>query len=179
MVARTFIKRFVALVAVAWSGAAIAEDTQAEGIWLHEHNLARAEFGVAPVQWSADLAQEAQRWAQHLARQNQIVHSNQKERGGAGENLWMGTRDYFAPAQMIASFVEERKDFITGRFPQVSRTGRWADVGHYTQIVWPQTRKVGCAMASGERFDVLVCRYWPAGNRIGDDLAPRAKVAAR
>ena len=52
-------------------------------------------------------------------------------------------------------------------------------MGHYTQIVWPETREVGRAMASGQRFDVLVCRYWPSGNVIGHAIAPRTKVAKR
>jgi hypothetical protein len=68
---------------------------------------------------------------------------------------------------MIDAFVEERRDFTPGTFPEVSRTGKWKDVGHYTQIIWPETQKVGCAIARGEHWDFLVCRYWPAGNIVG------------
>lgn len=91
----------------------------------------------------------------------------------------MGTAGYFTPQQMIAHFAAEKQHFRAGDFPQVSRTGNWADVGHYTQIVWATTREVGCATARGARFDVLVCRYWPAGNLMGARIAPRDNIARR
>jgi hypothetical protein len=43
-----------------------------------------------------------------------------------------------------------------------------ADVGHYTQLVWRATTQVGCASASSEREDILVCRYAEAGNYRGE-----------
>jgi hypothetical protein len=52
----------------------------------------------------------------------------------------------------------------------VSRTGNWSDVGHYTQIVWPASQRVGCATASNRANDYLVCRYLPAGNIVGTVL---------
>ena len=57
----------------------------------------------------------------------------------------------------------ERRNFVPGVFPNVSRTGNWFHVSHYSQIIWPTTARVGCGL-SGGRFDVLVCRYSPAGN---------------
>ena len=56
-------------------------------------------------------------------------------------------------------------------FPDNSRTGEWRDVAHYTQIVWPATTQVGCALASSATTDYLVCRYAPAGNKDGVFLA--------
>jgi hypothetical protein len=43
-------------------------------------------------------------------------------------------------------------------------------VGHYTQLIWPTTREVGCAVAKGQGNDVLVCRYAPAGNVLGEKI---------
>ena len=39
--------------------------------------------------------------------------------------------------------------------------------GHYTQVVWRNTREVGCAVARNGSDDFLVCRYWPSGNWMG------------
>jgi len=147
--------------------------------WIAAHNSLRAQFGAAPLAWDERLATEAQQWATQLARENSLRHSSRKERRSTGENLWMGTRGAYSAQAMIASFAAEQRHFVPGAFPHVSRTGNWGDVGHYTQIVWPSTRKLGCALASNREFDVLVCRYWPAGNVWGEVIAAPRELARR
>ena len=151
---------------------------QREHAWLAAHNQARAEFGVLPLRWSDRLAEDARSWAEQLAQHEVMRHSSLDEREDTGENLWMGTAGHYAPEQMIGAFIEEKEHFHVGRFPEVSKTGDWGDVGHYTQVIWPATKEVGCATARGSRFDVLVCRYYPAGNVIGRRIWPGRLVAA-
>lgn len=134
---------------------------------LARHNLERDRKGLERLRWSGRLAREAQSWAERLASENVMRHAAYDLRGGAGENLWMGSAGYFDAEQMVDTFLAERQHYRAGAFPEVSRTGRWEDVGHYTQIIWPSTEEVGCAVARGREFDFLVCRYWPAGNTIG------------
>ncbi|MEP0392688.1 MAG: CAP domain-containing protein [Erythrobacter sp.] len=153
--------------------------SQEQSAWFNAHNEARDAFGTAPLEWSERLTMEAQQWADQLARENTIRHSNPDIRARTGENLWMGTSGYFHPSQMIGFFVDEQRYFRSGRFPNVSRTGNWADVGHYTQIVWAETREVGCAKATNGQNDVLVCRYYPGGNVLGQMIAPQRKIARR
>src|SRR5690606_34964303 len=81
-------------------------------------------------------------------------------------------RGYRSPAEMIQVMVDERTMYVPGLYPNVSTTGDWYDVGHYTQIVWPWTTHVGCAIESSEFFDYTVCRYTPPGNRDGNPLVP-------
>jgi hypothetical protein len=50
----------------------------------------------------------------------------------------------------------------------VSRTGNFDDVGHYTQLMWRDTGKVGCAVVRDSQYDILVCRYSQAGNVEGE-----------
>ena len=135
---------------------------------LAEHNLERSRTGVPPLAWDDALAGEAKAWALKIAREGGLRQASDTENGGAGENLWMGSAGYYAPEEMIGAFVEERQYFKRGTFPDVSRTGDWQDVGHYTQVVWRGTREVGCATARGAGNDFLVCRYWPAGNWMGE-----------
>ena len=124
---------------------------------LVEHNRARDAAGVPRLSWSSKLA-----------REGRMRHSTHAESGGAGENLWMGSAGSYGPDTMIGAFVDEKRIYRHGPFSaQVSTTGKWEDVGHYTQVVWRDTREVGCAVARGERDDFLVCRYWPAGNWMG------------
>ena len=145
-----------------------AQSGRLDGVYarlLAAHNGERARMGVPRLVWSERLTAEARVWAGSLARRRAFHHSNRKTRGGTGENLWMGTTGYYSPEDMIGSFLEEKRDFRRGVFPAVSRTGNWDDVSHYTQIIWPTTQEIGCAIArSGGGMEVLVCRYWPKGN---------------
>jgi hypothetical protein len=95
-----------------------------------------------------------------------------------GENLWMGTRSAFQPEEMVNDWLSEKKAFRPGRFPMVSTSGNLADVGHYTQIIWPSTVKVGCAVSSSREWDYLVCRYSQPGNVEGQ-LVGNPQLASR
>jgi len=135
---------------------------------LDAHNRARAAYGSAPLVWEAELAADAARYAQTLARLGRFEHDAQAGvRPRQGENLFKGTRGAFSYAAMSGTWIGERRDFRAGRFPDVSRSGDWSRVGHYTQLVWPGTNRFGCAVASNARDDYLVCRYLPAGNVVG------------
>ena len=135
---------------------------------LDRHNAARRDYGVPALGWDDALVASALVHARYLALTDTFEHD---EQDGAetpeGENLYMGTRGAFSYAAMAQLWVDERRDFRSGRFPDVVKSGHWSKVGHYTQIIWPTTQRVGCAMASNARDDFLVCRYLPAGNYFG------------
>ncbi|MBA3896573.1 MAG: serine protease [Sphingomonadaceae bacterium] len=136
---------------------------------LGEHNAARAAYGVRPLAWSDALAADARGYAAVLARTGRFAHDPQANaRVQEGENLFTGTRSAYRYEEMADAWIDERADYRPGEFPEVSATGDWSDVGHYTQIVWPGTTEVGCALASNARDDYLVCRYLPAGNVVGE-----------
>jgi hypothetical protein len=147
--------------------------------WLGAHNTARDEVGLAPMVWSDQLARDAEAWARHLARNNLYDHASPQQRKGQGENLWRGPKGQWTAWETVGFFIEEKRHFRPGHFPDVSRTGRWSDVAHYTQIIWPQTREVGCAVAHTHHDEVLVCRYWPAGNVWGQRIDPAEHIARR
>ncbi|MCV2503102.1 MAG: CAP domain-containing protein [Neisseriaceae bacterium] len=129
---------------------------------LETHNQARQEVNVPPVKWNDLLAEEAQGWADYLAQNHKFEHST--NRNGHGENLWQGQVGVYFLAKPVESWVDEKKYFVYGRFPNVSNTGKWQDVGHYTQVVWKNTKEIGCAHASNEQHTLVVCRYNPPGN---------------
>jgi Cysteine-rich secretory protein family len=152
-----------------WDGRRAARsDAQMRGTLIAAQNRARAAYGSPPLVWNDALAVSALAYARVLARENRFAHDPQRgAKVRQGENLWMGTRGAFDYATMATNWIDERKDFKPGRFPDVSRTGNWGVVGHYTQVVWPGTTSVGCALASNADDDFLVCRYLPAGNVFG------------
>jgi uncharacterized protein YkwD len=158
--------------ALAFAGAAFAK-AQPNAFALQllaDHNAERVRKGAPQLTWSDQLAQEAQSWADRLAHDDRMYHSDRQVRRGAGENLWSGPAGYYGADDMIGGFLNERKLYKPGTFPQVSTTGRWEDVGHYTQVIWPATQQVGCAVAHNKAHDFLVCRYWPAGNVFGHPI---------
>ncbi len=134
---------------------------------LAAHNFERARVRVAPLQWDPQLAASAAAYGPTLASIGRLQHSPRAIRPGQRENLWMGSRGFFSPEQMVGTWVGERNLFRPGIFPAVSRTGNWYDVAHYTQLIWAGTTRVGCAIHSTPRWDYLICRYSPPGNVDG------------
>lgn len=135
---------------------------------LATHNHERAQIGVPPLRWNPALAESAETWAEHLASTGRFEHAPEVAARPEGENLWAGTRGRFTPEAMTAAWIREKQHFQPGAFPNNSKTGRVEDVAHYTQLVWRDTREVGCAVAAGQHEDILVCRYANAGNYRGE-----------
>ena len=142
--------------------------SNADARLLAGHNRVRVEMGIPPLRWDANLARDAQQWADHLAATGGFRHAPENAVAPQGENLWAGTRGAFAVEAMVDAWVRERRYFKPGRFPDNSVTGKVADVDHYTQLMWRDSHSIGCAIASGAREDVLVCRYSQAGNYRGE-----------
>jgi len=139
---------------------------------LAAHNRERAAAGVPALEWDSRLAAGAVKWGRYLASTGAFDHSPEAlgETGDepVGENLFMGTKGYYGPEAMVGSWIEEKRNFRPGRFPENSRTGSFEDVGHYTQVMWRATGQIGCAVVASADDDVLVCRYAEPGNVDGE-----------
>lgn len=162
---------FTPLIAAALSGLYADVNTGFSDTEIKEivtaHNKYRAELNIPPLKWSEKLAQNAQVWANHLASQRRMYHSSGTNEG---ENLWMGTTGYYSLTNMVDSWGAEKRYYRNGVFPDVSSSGNWADVGHYTQVIWRNTTEVGCAQSTGGGYDYFVCRYLPPGNYMREQV---------
>jgi uncharacterized protein YkwD len=134
---------------------------------LSQHNQARTALGLGALRWDAALAAAANAYAASMAKTGKYEHSHHATQG---ENMWMGTQNYFSLNEMVGSWIIEQSLAKSGKFPNVTKTASWADVGHYTQIIWKDTLSVGCGIADGGGYSYFVCRYFPAGNVIGTYL---------
>ncbi len=135
---------------------------------LAAHNAYRRDTGETPLVWSESLAAGASAWARHLAEKHEFQHSKAPN---VGENIWMGSSGAYTIAQMVKSWGDEKEYFVSGKpFPDVSTSGNWRDVGHYTQIIWRHTTEVGCGLAHDAVNDYLVCRYSPPGNIVSEPV---------
>jgi hypothetical protein len=144
---------------------------------LAAQNHERVLVGAAPLQWDAKLAADAASYGPVLASLRRLVHSPRESRPGERENLAMAWHGTLSPEQLVDLWSREKLDLQPGLFPDVSRTGRWEDVAHYTQMVWPTTTHVGCAIYSAD-WDYLICRYSPPGNKDGKPVFVAAAAVA-
>ena len=146
------------------------------GRLLAAHNRERALVGHPPLAWDPYLAASAASYGPALASLGRLVHSPRETRPGQRENLakaWHGT---LTPEQLVDLWSREKRMLQPGLFPAVSRTGQWEDVAHYTQMVWPTTTRVGCAVFAAD-WDYLICRYSPPGNKDGKPMFVSAELA--
>ncbi len=143
---------------------------------LEAHNRERAEVGAPMLQWDEKLAADAASYGPVLASLKHLVHSPRETRPGERENLAMAWHGTLSAEQLVDMWSREKLLLTPGLFPNVSRTGQWEDVAHYTQMVWPTTTHVGCAIFSAD-WDYLICRYSPPGNKDGKPVFAMASAA--
>jgi hypothetical protein len=167
----------IALAAALAATPATAQDPLAARL-LAVHNAERLAVGHTPLQWDDRLAADAASYGPVLASIGRLVHSPREARPGQSENLAMATRGTLSAEQLAGLWTREKRLLQPGLFPSVSRTGNWADVAHYTQMVWPGTTRVGCAIHSAS-MDILICRYSPKGNIDGKPVFAAPAMAAR
>jgi len=138
---------------------------------LMAHNRERAAVGAPPLEWDQTLAEHAASYGPMLASLGHLVHSPREGRPGERENLAMAWHGTMSPEELVGMWSRERQLLEPGSylFPGASRTGNWEDIAHYTQMVWPTTTHVGCAIYSAD-WDYLICRYSPPGNKDGKPM---------
>ena len=133
---------------------------------LRLHNKVRGDVGVGPVTWSKKLAIYAQEWANHLASTNcKLKHrpNSGKWKQEYGENLFMGAGGYYGVADAVKAWESEKK-YYRG---QTLNPSNWYDSGHYTQMVWKNSKEIGCAKVECNGNIIVVCNYDPPGNILG------------
>ncbi len=127
------------------------------------HNQVRDTVGTAPLSWSAALAESAQVWADALAAENCAFYHDPGN-NSEGENLYWASWEA-TPTEVTEAWASEVVDYDYAT--NSCNPGKMC--GHYTQIVWDDTARVGCAKAACSNGSVVqVCRYDPPGNWVGE-----------
>ncbi|KAL8672261.1 MAG: hypothetical protein Q9168_003261 [Polycauliona sp. 1 TL-2023] len=137
---------------------------------LELHNQARQAIskekghGRPDLVWDDKLESDAAAYAQHLCRANQgLQHSSGDSRKGQGENLYW-SKPNGGLEQATKGWLDEKKNYHGENIAD----GNFGSYGHYTQAIWPGTKRVGVAMAKDSDGGVFVVgRYSPPGNFMG------------
>lgn len=133
---------------------------------LQHHNKVREKVGAPALVWNKQLAAYAQQWAQYLANNNncKMKHRDQPGEGDKayGENIfWGSSSDYYKPIDASLSWYDEIKFF---KYQKLNENN-WYKTGHYTQMVWKDTKEVGVGVAVCTNGGlIVVANYYPVGN---------------
>ncbi|XP_051846789.1 glioma pathogenesis-related protein 1-like [Antechinus flavipes] len=142
---------------------------------VDSHNKFRSQVtpkasNMLRVSWDADLAKVAKEWAQKCKfGHNPDLNKPKKLHptfSTVGENLWIGSVGSFSENFAIKTWNDKAKDYD---FQNKKCTGI---CGHYTQVVWAESYKIGCAVQYCPQIAqsfiingvIFVCDYGPAGN---------------
>jgi uncharacterized protein YkwD len=130
--------------------------------FLIPQNIARAAVGLRPLVWDDKLTHYAQWYANQRRNDCALEHSN----GPYGENIFWGSGVGWNPAQAVSAWVDEKQFYNYWHNSCVD--GEMC--GHYTQVVWGSTTKVGCAsvVCSDDKGTFMTCNYDPPGNYYGE-----------
>ncbi len=127
------------------------------------HNRYRISVGSPPLRWNPALADRAEQWAQTLIERGEF---RPRRDGVFGENLYEVSGGSATPAEVVAAWMTEERNYHP-------RTGTCSGrCGHFTQVVWSATERVGCGAARDARREVWVCNYDPPGNLQGERPFP-------
>ena len=137
---------------------------------LAAHNDVRASHGQAPLTWDSDLAIIAADWVAlcvDVVDPAGLVDHNDGRSDTypeyVGENIYASSGQASGP-NAVANWASEEAEYD---YASNTCSGM---CGHYTQIVWDTTTKVGCAIGNcpGLQFaSTVVCNYAPGGNDGG------------
>jgi len=121
--------------------------------------------------WDDELAGVAQAHADQCVFEHDCSDCRRVERFGVGQNLYIYKQSLRRAETDWEKAVEDWYDEVTlFSSAKVEPFQFSSDIGHYSQLVWADTDKVGCGATSyreGKWFSTLyTCNYGPNGNYV-------------
>lgn len=123
------------------------------------------------MEWDPELARVAQRHADQCTFDHDCAECRSVDRWGVGQNLYIYKQSLRLPQtnwkRAVTDWYDEVRLFNR---KHVQPFQFRAAIGHFSQLVWADTYKVGCGATSyreGKWFSTLyTCNYGPNGNFI-------------
>ena len=133
---------------------------------LVNHNYHRKRHQVGDLTRNSELEVIAQTYSEKLASTGNFAHSGNKYKGNPlGENLYKSWGSYQVSVtgkEASNSWYEEVKDY------DFNNPGFTSGTGHFTQLVWKNSKQLGCGASCQNNAIVVTCNYYPAGNYLGE-----------
>ena len=151
-----------------------SEPPELAGI-LQAHNDARAGEGadLPMMVWDDDLAAIAKAWGEQCVNVDSFPPLIDHNPGRSdnypeyvGENIYASSGNANGPAA-VSSWMEEKAHYDYAS----NSCAPGEQCGHYTQVVWRESVKLGCALVNCPNVDypsTIICNYAPGGNFGGD-----------
>ncbi|XP_054800985.1 pathogenesis-related protein 1-like [Prosopis cineraria] len=157
---RTIPTSLLLLVVLAIPQISVVDAQDSPQDFVNAHNAARRQVGVGPISWDNRVASYARNYLSQFRNSCQMVHSG----GPYGENLAWGYPDLTGTAA-VKMWVDERPFYDYN-----SNSCVGGECRHYTQVVWRNSVRVGCAKVRCDNNGgtLISCNYDPPGNYIGE-----------
>lgn len=146
---------------------------------LYSHNKARDIHGHPMLMWDSQLAEKAKNWAIYLIENECFDHQHDSS---CGENLYEITYSQKSHRVYDAVF-EQYKEIEDYDFNNPERyeedCPEFCNIGHFSQIVWKETTKVGCCVAfdKDSRRTVTVTKFSPGQGYAFTEQVPHTRPA--
>ncbi|CEF66858.1 CAP domain-containing protein [Strongyloides ratti] len=152
----TFIKIIISIAIIGGLTSAAVNVEELRKYYLQETNKYRVLHQVPQVVVNATIQKGAQDWANYLAN---TVKGLKHSSSGFGENL------AYASSSIAKNAVKMWYDEV--QYYDFSKQGFTSKTGHFTQLVWKNSKQVGFGITEKNGIVYVVCRYSPPGNYLG------------
>lgn len=130
--------------------------------FLDLHNNIRKVVGVGPLKWDTTLEAYARDYAKVRSKDCELIHSN----GPYGENIYWGFGEGFTDGKAAMKLWADEKEYYDY---ESNSCADGKECLHYTQIVWKNSKRLGCARARcHDDYYFITCNYDPPGNINGE-----------
>ncbi|MDJ0620207.1 MAG: CAP family protein [Calothrix sp. MO_192.B10] len=130
---------------------------------LSRHNTLRQTHGSPALGEDSELNNLAQEWAEHLANKGVMEH---RPNNPYGENIYYAWSSQ--PGFDVNGEVPVQAWYDEEQYYNYNQPGFSSQTGHFTQVVWKNSTKLGCGKAKSADGKVfVVCNYDPPGNVQG------------
>ncbi|KAI7741612.1 hypothetical protein M8C21_026859 [Ambrosia artemisiifolia] len=124
--------------------------------YLNAHSCIRRVLSLPALQWCDNMAKTAQAWADQR-KDCKMIHSDR-----CGENMAAGP--LLNGSYAVQMWLDEKRYYDYNENKCVDKM-----CGHYTQMIWKKTQKVGCGRTKCDDGSyIVVCNYDPPGNTFGE-----------